>query len=58
MKKILAIIGAIAAIGGAAYVLYRKFGKRSMVVSGEFDDDETIIMDEGVEEESEETSAE
>lgn len=58
MKKFLAIIGAIAAIGGAAYLLYRKFGKRKMVVSGEFDDDETIIMDEGVEEESEENSKE
>ena len=54
MKKILAIIGAIAAIGTAVYLLYRKFGKRSMVVSGEFDDDATIIMEEDVEEGTEE----
>lgn len=53
MKKVLAVLAGAAAIGGAAWFLYRKYGKPSMLVSGEFEDnDEPIVIDE--EEEAEE----
>ena len=47
MKKVLSVLAGAAAIGGAAWMLYRKFGKPSqLVVSGEFEDDEPIVLDE------------
>lgn len=46
MKKVLAVLAGAAAIGGVAWVLYKKFGKPSMLVQGEFDDNEPIVMDE------------
>ncbi len=46
MKKVLSVLAALAAIGGSAWLLYRKFGKRSLMVSGEFEDEEPIVMDE------------
>lgn len=46
MKKFLSVLGALAAIGGSAWLLYRKFGKRTLMVSGEFEDEEPIVMDE------------
>lgn len=61
MKKVLSILAALAAVLGSAFVLYRKFKKPSMVVSGEFEDDEPIIVmdEEGAETaESEEAAAE
>ncbi len=60
MKKVLSILATLAAVAGSAYLLYRKYAKPSMVVSGEFEDDEPIVMDEeGTEaEESQEAAAE
>ncbi|MBR2406563.1 MAG: hypothetical protein IKB04_05960 [Clostridia bacterium] len=46
MKKVLSVLAALAAIAGSAYLLYRKFGKPSMVISGEFEDEEPIVMEE------------
>ena len=58
MKKVFSVLAALAAVAGSAYLLYRKFGKRAMVVSEEFDDEETIVMEELSEEETEEAPAE
>lgn len=58
MKKVLSVLAALAAVAGSVYLLYRKFGKTAMVVSEEFDDEETIVMEEGAEEEIEEAPAE
>ena len=55
MKKVLSVLAALAAVAGSAYVLYRKFGKKSVVVSGEFEDDEPIVIEETEEEVTEET---
>ncbi len=46
MKKLFPILAGLAAAGGAAYLLHRKYGKPSMVVTGEFEDDEPIVLDE------------
>lgn len=50
MKKFLSVLSALAALAalaGSAYALYRKFFKKTLVVSGEFEDDgETIVMEE------------
>ncbi len=58
MKKVLSVLTALAAVAGSVYLLYRKFGKPSMVVSEEFDDEETIVMEEEAEEETEEAPEE
>ncbi len=46
MKKVLTVLAGAAAIGGAAWLLYRKFGKPSMMISGEFEEDEPIVLEE------------
>ncbi len=44
MKKVFPLLVGAAAIAGSAWYLYRKFGKPAMVVTGEFEDDEPIIL--------------
>ncbi len=54
MKKVLSVLSALAAlaaIAASAYALYCKFFKKTLVVSGEFEEDEPIVMEEEAAEE-------
>lgn len=58
MKKFLAFLAGAAAIGGGLWLAYRKLTEHGILVSGEFEDEEPVVLAEETEEAPAETAAE
>ncbi len=53
MKKVMAILAALAAVGGALWVIARKLKERKLLMSEEFDDEDTIVIEDENEDKAE-----
>ncbi len=58
MKKFLAFLAGAAAIGGGLWLAYRKLTEHGILVSGEFEEEEPVVLAEETEETTAETATE